>query len=128
MSIHELRDQPHWSYSALQCYLTCPMKYTLEVRRDSIMTYIKENPAQAKPQAGLFDFLSKEKKAETQLDKYREAIDKESGAIFVPYRFTVPLILFASFGVIAFFIALYLKIIDKKNKYGLEEPNIKKDK
>jgi hypothetical protein len=30
--------------------------------------------------------------------------------------------------VIAFFIALYLKIIDKKNKYGLEEPNIKKDK
>ena len=100
----------------------------LEVRRDSIMTYIKENPAQAKPQAGLFDFLSKEKKAETQLDKYREAIDKESGAIFVPYRFTVPLILFASFGVIAFFIALYLKIIDKKNKYGLEEPNIKKDK
>ena len=27
MSIHELKDQPHWSYSALQCYLTCPMKY-----------------------------------------------------------------------------------------------------
>ena len=27
MSIHELREQPHWSYSALQCYLTCPMKY-----------------------------------------------------------------------------------------------------
>ncbi len=100
----------------------------LEERRDSIMTYIKENPAQEEPQAGFFDFLSKDKKAETQLDKYREAIDEPSGAIFVPYRFTVPLILFASFGVIAFFIALYLKIIDKKNKYGLEEPNIKKDK
>ena len=27
MSIHELREKPHWSYSALQCYLTCPMKY-----------------------------------------------------------------------------------------------------
>ena len=27
MSIHELKDKPHWSYSALQCYLTCPMKY-----------------------------------------------------------------------------------------------------
>ena len=26
-SIHELKKQPHWSYSALQCYLTCPMKY-----------------------------------------------------------------------------------------------------
>ena len=92
------------------------------------MTYIKENPPQPKPQAGLFDFLSKDKKAETALDNYRKAIDEHSGAIFVPYRFTVPLILFASFGVIAFFIALYLKIIDKKNKYGLEEPNIKKDK
>ena len=27
MSILELKKQPHWSYSALQCYLTCPMKY-----------------------------------------------------------------------------------------------------
>ena len=27
MSIHELKDKPHWSYSALQCYLSCPMKY-----------------------------------------------------------------------------------------------------
>ena len=26
-SIHELKEKPHWSYSALQCYLTCPMKY-----------------------------------------------------------------------------------------------------
>jgi nitrate/nitrite transporter NarK len=95
---------------------------------DNIRKYIIEHPAQALPQAGLFDFLSKDKKAETELDKYRDEIDKHSGAIFVPYRFTVPLILFASFGVIAFFIALYLKIIDKKNKYGLEEPNIKKDK
>lgn len=100
----------------------------LKVRYDSIKTYIAEHPAQPKPQAGLFDFMSKEKKAETDLDKYRKTIDEPSGAIFVPYRFTVPLILFASFGVIAFFIAIYLKIIDKKNKYGLEEPNIKKDK
>ena len=27
MSILELKKEPHWSYSALQCYLTCPMKY-----------------------------------------------------------------------------------------------------
>ena len=27
MSIHELRDQPHWSYSAFNTYLQCPMKY-----------------------------------------------------------------------------------------------------
>ena len=27
MSILELKKEPHWSYSALQCFLTCPMKY-----------------------------------------------------------------------------------------------------
>ena len=90
-----------------------------------IRVYINEHPVQAKQQAGLFDFLSKDTKETTDLDHYREQIDKYSGAIFVPYRFTVPLILFASFGLIAFFIALYLKLIDKKKGYGLEEPNIK---
>ena len=27
MRIDKLRENPHWSYSALQCYLTCPLKY-----------------------------------------------------------------------------------------------------
>ena len=26
-SIESLKAQPHWSCSALQCYLSCPMKY-----------------------------------------------------------------------------------------------------
>ena len=25
--IEKLKETPHWSYSALQCYLTCPLKY-----------------------------------------------------------------------------------------------------
>ena len=44
----------------------------------------------------------------------------------IPYNYTLPLIIFASFGVLALIIALYLKIMDKKKHLGLEEPNIKK--
>ncbi len=29
-NIHELRQQPHWSYSAFQCYLTCPLKFRFQ--------------------------------------------------------------------------------------------------
>jgi MFS family permease len=51
---------------------------------------------------------------------------KASGADFIPYNYTVPLVIFACFGVAAFLIALYLKALDKKRHLGLEEPNIKK--
>ena len=27
MRFDKLRELPHWSYSAMQCYLTCPLKY-----------------------------------------------------------------------------------------------------
>ena len=27
MRIDKLKETPHWSYSAMQCYLTCPLKY-----------------------------------------------------------------------------------------------------
>ena len=27
MRIDKLRELPHWSYSAMQCYITCPLKY-----------------------------------------------------------------------------------------------------
>src|SRR5574344_425770 len=46
--------------------------------------------------------------------------------VLVPYNYTIPLIIFASFGVVALFIAIYLKILDKKKGFGLEQPNIKK--
>ncbi len=95
-------------------------------QKGNISSYVAQHPAVEK-KAGFFDFLKKKDNSqESELDKYTEEIDKASSDIFVPYRFTVPLILFASFGLIAFLIAIYLKAIDKKNNYHLEEPNIKK--
>lgn len=43
----------------------------------------------------------------------------------VQYNYTVPMLIFASLGIVALLLGLYLKSIDKKNGYGLEEPNIK---
>ncbi len=40
--------------------------------------------------------------------------------------YTLPMLIFASFGVAALILSLYLKSIDKKRGYGLELPNIKK--
>lgn len=40
------------------------------------------------------------------------------------YNYTVPMVVFASLGVAALFLGLYLKAIDRKGGYGLEEPNI----
>ena len=51
---------------------------------------------------------------------------KAANAEFIPYNYTIPLIIFACFGVAALFIALFLKALDKKRHLGLEEPNIKK--
>lgn len=42
------------------------------------------------------------------------------------YIYTVPLIIFACFGVAAFLLSITLKAADKKKGYGLELPNIKK--
>ncbi|MBR0332992.1 MAG: MFS transporter [Alistipes sp.] len=43
----------------------------------------------------------------------------------VAYNYTVPMLLFASLGVLALLFALWLKADDKRNGYGLELPNIK---
>ncbi len=51
---------------------------------------------------------------------------KQAGAEFIPYDYTIPLVVFAFFGVLAFLIAIYLKVIDRKKGYGLEMTNIKK--
>ena len=40
--------------------------------------------------------------------------------------YQLPMIIFSSFGVLAFFIGVYLKIEDKRKGYGLELPNVKK--
>jgi len=56
----------------------------------------------------------------------KEAIANGATDTFIPYDYTVPLVIFASFGILALLLAIYLKAIDKKNNYHLEEPNIKK--
>lgn len=38
----------------------------------------------------------------------------------------VPMLIFASFGVLAIFFAIWLKALNKKHNYGLESPNVKK--
>lgn len=50
---------------------------------------------------------------------------KEAGAEFIPYNYTTPLVIFALFGIAALVLSIYLKVIDRKNGFGLEEPNIK---
>lgn len=42
------------------------------------------------------------------------------------YNYTVPMLIFASLGVVALLLGLYLKAIDKKKGYGLELPNIQR--
>lgn len=56
------------------------------------------------------------------LENYAKVFDAEGN--FVRYDYTVPMLVFASFGVLAVFVALLLKAEDKKKSYGLERPNI----
>ena len=48
-----------------------------------------------------------------------------AGVEGVTYNYTVPMLLFASLGVLALLFALYLKADDRRKGYGLELPNIK---
>ena len=47
------------------------------------------------------------------------------GAEVTQYNYTLPMIIFALFGIVALLLAMRLKAVDKKAGYGLEEPNIK---
>jgi len=40
------------------------------------------------------------------------------------YNYTIPMLIFASLGMLALLFGLWLKVIDRKNNYGLEKPNI----
>ena len=53
---------------------------------------------------------------------------KQAGAEFIPYDYTIPLVVFAFFGVLAFLIAIYLKVLDRKKGYGLESANLTESK
>lgn len=60
------------------------------------------------------------------LDKYCKAGTRlVEGAEVTQYNYTLPMVIFALFGVVALLLAMRLKAVDKKAGYGLEEPNIK---
>ena len=46
--------------------------------------------------------------------------DELPADFYIPYDYTIPLFIFAGFGVLALIIAIYLKAMDKKHHYGLE--------
>ncbi len=62
--------------------------------------------------------------AEAEIEALK-ASGVESPDVLIPYDYTIPLVIFAGFGVAALLLAIYLKAIDKKKGYGLELPNIK---
>lgn len=60
------------------------------------------------------------------LDKYcKVGTRMVEGAEVTQYNYTLPMVIFALFGVVALLLAMRLKAVDKKEGYGLEEPNIK---
>ena len=60
------------------------------------------------------------------LNKYcKDGVRIVNGAEVTQYNYTLPMIIFALFGIVALLLALRLKAVDKKEGYGLEEPNIK---
>ena len=48
------------------------------------------------------------------------------GTAMPAYDYTVPMIIFASFGMAAFLLGIWLKAEDKRKGYGLDLPNVKK--
>ncbi len=60
-----------------------------------------------------------------QLQMYKEMNVDAPADFFIHYNYTVPMVIFACFGVMALILAIYLKGLDRKKHYGLELPNIK---
>lgn len=60
-----------------------------------------------------------------QLEAWKAAGQEAPADFFVHYNYTIPMIIFACFGVLALLLAIYLKAVDHKKHYGLELPNIK---
>ncbi len=59
-----------------------------------------------------------------QLEQWKALGQDPAEGFFIHYDYTIPMIIFAGFGVLALLLAIYLKALDKKKNYGLELPNI----
>ena len=62
-----------------------------------------------------------------QLENYNKLGQDAPETFFIHYDYTIPMIIFAGFGILALLFAIYLKGLDKKKHFGLELPNIKSD-
>lgn len=62
-----------------------------------------------------------------ELAKLKELGQEAPDGFFIHYDYTVPMVIFACFGILALLFAIYLKSLDAKKHYGLELPNIKAD-
>jgi MFS family permease len=51
----------------------------------------------------------------------------QTGNPDTPYDYTLPMIIFAGFGILAVFVACLLKAEDRKKGYGLEQPNLRQN-
>ena len=79
-------------------------------------------------------FLDPEPRTDGLPDDHRWVLNKVNPGVgeaikageHVSYNYTVPMLIFASLGVLAFLLAFWLKLEDRKKHYGLELPNIKK--
>jgi hypothetical protein len=56
----------------------------------------------------------------------KDGVSKMVEKTITLYDYTLPMIIFTSFGILALIVGLLLKAEDKKKGYGLELPNIKK--
>lgn len=59
-----------------------------------------------------------------QLKEYEAAGITPPEDFFIHYDYTIPMIIFACFGILALLLAIYLKALNAKKHYGLEAPNI----
>jgi len=55
----------------------------------------------------------------------KAAIEAGQEGVLVPYDYKWALVMLASLGIAALLISIYLRAVDKKKGYGLEQPNIK---
>lgn len=60
-----------------------------------------------------------------QLEEWKKLGQDAPDGFFIQYDYTIPMVIFAGFGILALLLAIYLKGLDKKKHYGLELPNIK---
>lgn len=60
----------------------------------------------------------------SQLEEWKKLGQDAPDGFFVHYDYTIPMIIFAGFGVLALLLAIYLKALNHKNHYGLEAPNM----